>query len=183
MSLPRRSACSWGSCRRRTVLVRVRFASHPVRGTACGSHHRRPQESRWKTLIAHRIPERFKIQYSVTHHGWQPEASTLLPSSYAPRYDDTTWQVASHVPTQRLFIYLSIFGDQNGELGEDMVSPLVAKKIFFFMSRPRGVNTDHVTCFLPRPVKFFAKFFPRFCQYSPIFAKAVAPTGVSGVDG
>ena len=47
-----------------------------------------------------------------------------VPSSHAPRYDDT-WQLAPHLPTQRLFYHTS--GDQDGELGEgDLVFPHVA---------------------------------------------------------
>jgi hypothetical protein len=46
-----------------------------------------------------------------------------------PRVQTTihhTWQVAPHVPTQRLFYHIS--GDKNGELGEgDLVSLHVAE--------------------------------------------------------
>jgi len=51
-----------------------------------------------------------------TLHNWTHQMHFRVPSSHAPRSNDDTWQLAPHLPTQRLFYHTT--GDQDGELGE-----------------------------------------------------------------
>jgi hypothetical protein len=119
-----------------------------------------------------------------------------VPSSSDPRHDDT-WQVASHVPTQRLFYHIS--GDRNGR--RHGIFPLVAKIFFgfdgglvvYFQARDEingklSVLTERkcqavFSNKICQDLSTFRQNSPRFAKTdSPRFAKAVAPTGVSGVD-
>jgi len=56
------------------------------------------------------------IVHPILNDSWDSDERW---SSHAPRYDDT-WQLAPHLPTQRLFYHTS--GDQDGELGEGDLS-------------------------------------------------------------
>jgi hypothetical protein len=100
----------------------------------------------------------------------------------APRYDDT-WQLARHLPTQRLFYHTSsslgkiASGDQDGEdrvfPDPTSVSRLEASKQ---QSGPGNRSRERVQ-FMPSHFQEFPRF-AKIRQDLPIFAKAVAPTGV-----